>query len=160
MCVFQLNTFMRVPQVNVHVCVHGCTSARAACAVSVVYIRVSHLYTRVCVCVCVCVCVSELDMCVSTAHVTARLRSHTCLHARALGYRTLLPNLSSGAMLKREARQQHTCSDTTRARFTTASFRFIRVEAQKATSCWHVCACPSFLNCLGSLHWCFFQSNY
>ena len=53
MFVFQLNTCMRVPQVNVYVCAHGCTSARAACTtVSVVYICVFHVRT----------CVSELDM--------------------------------------------------------------------------------------------------
>ena len=56
--VLQLNACMRVPQVNVFVSVHGCTSARAACAVSVVYICVFYMYahTRM--------CVSELDMCV------------------------------------------------------------------------------------------------
>ena len=47
--VFQLNTRMRVPKVNVYVCVHGCTAARAACTVSVVYICVFHMYTRMCV---------------------------------------------------------------------------------------------------------------
>ena len=47
---------MRVPQVNVYVCVHGHTSARAPCTVSVVYICVFHMYTHT--------CVSELDMCV------------------------------------------------------------------------------------------------
>ena len=30
------------------VCVHGCTSARAACVVSVVYTRVFQAYTHVC----------------------------------------------------------------------------------------------------------------
>ena len=45
--VFQLDAFMRVPQVNVCVCVHGCTSARAACTVSVVHICVFHVNTRV-----------------------------------------------------------------------------------------------------------------
>ena len=44
----ELNASMRVPQVNVYVCVHGCTSARAACTVSVVYIGVSHVYAHVC----------------------------------------------------------------------------------------------------------------
>ena len=73
--VFQLNTCMLVPQVNVYVCAHGCTSARAACTVSVVFIRVFSTCTHT--------CVSELDMSVCTAHVTARLRSHTCVHARA-----------------------------------------------------------------------------
>ena len=46
--VFQLNTCIRVPRVNVHVCVRGCTSARAACTVSIVDICVFHMYTHMC----------------------------------------------------------------------------------------------------------------
>ena len=67
MCVFskkhkfvsQLNTFMRVPHLNVYVCVHGCTCARAACTDSVVYICVFHVYTHVCL---NWTCVSELPV--------------------------------------------------------------------------------------------------
>ena len=47
--VFQFNACMRVPHVNVYVCVHGWISARAACTVSVVYICVFHMYTHMCV---------------------------------------------------------------------------------------------------------------
>ena len=59
MFVFQLNTVMRVPQVNVYVCAHGCASARAACTVSIVYICVFHVCTHVCL---HWTCVSELPM--------------------------------------------------------------------------------------------------
>ena len=59
--VFQLNTCMRVPLVNVYVCVRGCTSVRAACTVSVVYICVFHMYTRTHVCL-NWTCVFELPM--------------------------------------------------------------------------------------------------
>ena len=48
---FQLNTCMRVPQVNVYVRAHWCTSARAACTVSVVYICAFHMYTHTHMCV-------------------------------------------------------------------------------------------------------------
>ena len=89
---------------------------------------------------------------VVTQAASARLRNQACVHARTLArYRTRVPDLSSCAVLKREGRQQQMCSNAMRAGFTTASFWFIRVEAQTATSCWHVCACPSVLNCLGSL---------
>ena len=57
--VFQLSAFMRLPQVNVYVCVHGCTSACAACSVSVVHICVFHVCAHVCLSW---KCVSELPM--------------------------------------------------------------------------------------------------
>ena len=75
--VFQLNTCMRVPHVNVYVRVHGCTSARAACTVSDVFICVVHMYTHMCV-MCVIVCLNcPCDRALAQPHLT-------CVHARAL----------------------------------------------------------------------------
>ena len=57
--VLQLRTLMFVPQMNVYESVYGCTSARAACTVSVVYTCVFHVHTHVCL---NCAHVSELPM--------------------------------------------------------------------------------------------------
>ena len=73
MFVFQLNTFMRVPQVNVYVGVQRCASARAACTVSVVYICVLQVYTHVCL---NCPCDRALAQPHSCSSARARLLSH------------------------------------------------------------------------------------
>ena len=114
-------------------------------------------------------CVSELDtrfivfqlstcvLCSTCTHtrthvseLTASLHSHTAFqrvrsHAIA---RVAHPQFLRGA----EARSTPA---THMQQFTTASFWFIRVEAQKAASRSHVSACPSVLNIWG-LCWCNF----
>ena len=81
----------------------------------------THVYTRG-THSCRVYCFSRKHMCVPRPCDRALAQQHLRSRARSPRYRTRLPSLSSGTVLKPEARQRHTRSNATRARFTTASF--------------------------------------